>query len=517
MRSTVKNTFLNHEKIIMFLLITGAFVIYAWQKGLLCSGYHLTDDHEIVRISRNIKDNGYFHTLILWMRVDLHIRFRPVYWIVRTAQVFFWGTDWFLWHLAKSVEAGICYFLMYVFARKMKQNVYCSILFSGLHLLGKQYETVWRLGPQENLGMLFLALALIAAVDYHEKRSGKQLVFLMAVTALMMGTKESFLILGPVLAGFLLYLEWSSLNEFSIKGCFRCVVHNRAYVIYTSMLSLVCILVILFFVGTDSIGYAGIDHSFSKNDYIQAVWNIWSGNLRPYLHYLKYAFVLAVLVCAYYLEQENAAKKVFLRLCEMALAGGILAAESMLYAKSGMSARYLLPAVTGIFLYVVIFTSGFFACRKGTKFLYHIGITIMFFSLSVQSGIGSAAAGYASEGTGTTSMLHRINDIAQELDGEDTDILISMFHGEWNLSAASYLQESFNLHRVFTIQQDSRDVLAYDAYQVSGEESANGLEIKDAQIYVEVDGALQEVFQSAGIRTDSLKKETIGYFTIYYW
>lgn len=515
---SIRKIIIKYEKIIVFLLIVSFFVFYSYRTGLLGSGYHLVDDHDILRISQDIKKTGFINTLYTWFLSDLHIRFRPVYWIARVTETYFLGTDWFFWHLFKAFGIGVCTYLLYFFARKMQLNVYCSLLFSGIYLFGPQCEMAWRLGPQEGLGMFFMVFSLIAAVYYHEKHSMPRLVFLMGSTAVMMGTKESFLILGPAIVLFLLYLEWGSLQEFSLKGCLRCCIRNRVYILCTGILCTVCILVIIFYVGTNSIEYAGIDQGFSLNDYKNAVWGIWSGNLRPYLHVLKYAVVLAVLLCAYYLEHEDAGRKIFLRCCELALVGYFLAAESVLYAKSGMFARYLLPVVAGIFLYTVIFTAGFFIRGRGTKFLYHIGLTVLFFSLLAKSGIGSAAAAHASDGTDTTAMLRQVSDIAKEIDGRSTDIIVSLYWGECNFSAANYLQDIYDLPKVYSIQNGSvsSDTLAYDVYQGAGEEQRDGIAVEDAQIYVEINGSLQELFQNTGIDTERMKTETIGSYTIYY-
>lgn len=192
-------------------------IFFAYYTNLLISGYHLVDDHEIIRIHSHIQSNGFFNTLILWLKSDLAIRFRPTYWLLRVSETALLGDNMFLWHIVQAVVTGVGTFSVYVLSRKMNCHYALSVVFSFIILCGEQCAIIWRLGPQEGWGLMFVAVSYICVINYHNNASTKNLILLSICSILLAGIKESFLVIVPTEILFLAYLQICSEQNSSSK------------------------------------------------------------------------------------------------------------------------------------------------------------------------------------------------------------------------------------------------------------------------------------------------------------
>lgn len=504
--------------VIAFFILIGSSVFFAYKTGLLICGCYFADDHEIVRLNAMINEEGLLRTLCAWMSADMQLRFRPVYWIFRVMESFLFGNHIILWHLLKACEIGFCSFLMYLFARKMKLNVYVSLLFSVMSFLGTQCVVIFRLGPQEPLAMIFLFLALIFAVRCRENADRwNQICFLISLT-LMMGVKESFLLLAPVVVFFLCYMEWRKSEAFALKEHMQVFRKYQGILIYTVLLFLAGIGMIVFYCGVDSTGYAGLDSSFSVKEYCQLIWKIWTGSLSVYLKIFLCTFLLCLAMWIYQAVRfkPKKAQWFFLRVCELLIPLYFILTQSILHAKSNMDERYLLPCVTGILIYVVIFTYEYFKQLNWSAVLYHIGISALFLYLAFNSQILATTENYVVVCIHNMQMLDRVNRLTEAYDGTDTDIVISTQYGEWNMAFSAFMEELYGVHNVYALPQtDSGDGLAYDRYLSEGEEK-NGIEITDADIYIAQSEYLPQKLREKGVEPDEFSQEVFGYYIVYY-
>lgn len=187
--------------------------------GILDSGYHLVDDHEVYTIGKDLESFGFGETLLKWLQTDLNIRFRFTYFIIRIMECAVFGANFELWHIFYTLLASLSLFLSYVFARKMKCPMWISYIFSILIFAGSQVAVFWRLGPQENLATILLMLVLIQLFEYVKKKTPLKLLVLVVLTIFLGGIKEAFLILLPILP--LLLVFWEIREEKNVLGIKR--------------------------------------------------------------------------------------------------------------------------------------------------------------------------------------------------------------------------------------------------------------------------------------------------------
>ena len=130
--------------------------------GTLFSGYHLIDDHEIIKY--NFWNESEKHSLFellsggfAWKKE----RFRPLYEIVRRIRCVVFGDNMTIWSIIVALEIVLIIVFSYFFARLWRTNGVISALFSLLVVTGEQSAVWWRLGPQEATGSLLLIVALL--------------------------------------------------------------------------------------------------------------------------------------------------------------------------------------------------------------------------------------------------------------------------------------------------------------------------------------------------------------------
>lgn len=176
------------EYAIALIGFSSLIFIFMASAGVLNSGYHFVDDHEICRVHSQLDNSGLFATIVNQIKADLAIRFRPTYWLIRILQVWLLGTNFMLWHIMQTVLIILSMFFSYVFVRKMRIPSWMACIFVAVIFIGRQSEVLWRLGPQENLGVLFLMLTLLSLLHYLKNK--RTLIISIPLMFLLGGVKE---------------------------------------------------------------------------------------------------------------------------------------------------------------------------------------------------------------------------------------------------------------------------------------------------------------------------------------
>jgi hypothetical protein len=188
------------EYAVIFVALSGLF--YFLFGPTLQAQLALVDDHEIIRF---ISPEG-----SLWnvLESDLHRgRFRPLYYSFRFAEIILFGTNPQAWHIATISFGVLTCFLLYLAARKVGADIFSASLFASMFAMTGSLAEIWyRLGPNETLGMLLLALS-IWAIANAVRRVSPWFWDGLALTAMALAglTKESFVLVIPAL----LLLRWT--------------------------------------------------------------------------------------------------------------------------------------------------------------------------------------------------------------------------------------------------------------------------------------------------------------------
>ncbi len=315
--------------------------------GTWLSGYHLIDDHEFFSLEKLIEKNGLVNAAIQYVQRDLTWRFRPMYLIFRIVGVFVLGTSTYVWSVLKAGEIALAMWLLYLFARDRGTNIVNSYFFAFLCGIGEQMEIFWRLGPQESMGMVLFAGALLCSHKMIKERKPWHRVLYMIILFVLAGYKESFLLCIPgiYLLMFAFFVEQSSQNG---KDCAKDFFKRYCEeIIFGIVVFFVDLWITVFYVGTNKTGYAGFSNEKSILFYLSQIFDNMFGNGFPYL-VLVFIFILI----AYVNLQRESINKIIL--IETIVCIYIFGIQQLLHAMSGMDGRYFVPWVFSISYFVAI-------------------------------------------------------------------------------------------------------------------------------------------------------------------
>lgn len=343
--------------LVVFAIFWGGLLSYT---GTLNSGFHFIDDHEMVRIDADLDQKGFLPTISEWLQRDLGLRFRPFYYIHRVTSVQVFGTDFQALSLQNLGLAILTSWLLFMFVRRLGYSNVKSAVFSFMTLLGAQAAIWWRLGPNETIGMFCLSLSLFLLANSlfgtRYSRLQKVLSILFMVFASL--TKEAFVAFIPAY----LFLNWwliqTKENISPIKAIWANIKTNVLLLIIMAIEAIF----IFFVVGVNKIGYAGAGQETLNPKTLLATFNTLAeeGSLRIIGILLAASIVLvAIKALRSGLDKQKlqySAKIFFYALC---LFGLIVFPQVILYAKSGIYERYLVPGTLGFaFLFIFVWYWG---------------------------------------------------------------------------------------------------------------------------------------------------------------
>lgn len=483
--------------------------------GVLGSAYHLIDDHEVYTIGKDLRELGYWKTVYRCISSDLHIRFRFTYYFIRVTQCYFFRDNFVLWHVFQTVTAACGLFLSYVFARRMKCSVWGAYIFAIIIFIGGGQAAVWwRLGPQENLGIIILMSSLLSLQNYLLKNTKEYLVLSVILTILLGGIKESFLMILPLLPVWIAYEEIKR-NKQDICFCnIWIALKNRwIYFLTTYFVFLVDIAIILFVVGTNKIEYAGIDASYGIVDLIKGIVWILCGRLRLYV--ITSIIGILCLIFPACISWVNKQRGSLLSLVHHAaipvlLFGYFLGAQFIIHAKSGMFERYLLPTTVAFAYFWLINMNGFMIFRQGFLKGYYVFITCMAFILIIGSNDEEQARIYAKDGKNTTSILSMAASYA---DG-NSNIIVGMGY-EKDCSASVYLQEKYHIRSVYNLfYSPVEGDMVRDGYLCDADEKEM-IAIEEAQMFIGYPDTITSLMGEYDISLQGFESYAFGDYMLY--
>nr|MCR5655737.1 hypothetical protein [Lachnospiraceae bacterium] len=401
------------------------------------------------------------------------------------------------------------------------------------------------------LALIFMYLGLLSAHAAIEAKPGKRrrtyaLGFPVMMT-LMVLTKESFLVLLPALVLYDLYLKAEE-NEGFFKNLFR----NIGTVVYEAVLFLACMAVIVFYSGTSSTGYAGVDESYKALDYLKGMWMICKGELSVYLVVFLLVFLVQIVLSVLYLKGKvsfSDAPKLFVkkRLYELAITVYAAAFQILLHAKSGMSERYLIPTITWLLIYVFCFAfplwsellrnlaaggavetekedieEGKRADKKtsaGKRAFPHLVCALLsciwLIFMVATTNVHATCLNYVYVCSNNTLMLLRLNELAQANGGEDCKIIVCADYGEWNLAISAFMEELYGVPEVYSLSKhDPYNDISEDRYLIEGE-GERTLTIPEADIYVTQSEFLTIKMQDHKIDHSKMQQETFANYIVF--
>jgi hypothetical protein len=328
----------------VILVMLAAWVVFFAVKGTVGPGYHLMDDHEILRLAAELRHGSTLEVARSWVTADLATRFRPLYVVHRVAEARVFADDLRSWGLYTTALGAVTFVLLYVALRWLHFPPLGSLAFAFFGLCGPQAAIWWRLGPNETVGMACLALACVGLARWSLTGSWAWRLVLWAGAVLASLSKESFVAMLPAL---LLAAVWAVVVQ--RRTTWRAAL--AACVPEAALLGALLVLesaAILFAVGTDRIGYAGVEGVGLRAVLVAAA------KLVGWPEVLALAGLGAVVL----LGTPRARRSPRDPIAGLALACLAVGGQAFVYAKSGLSERYLVPGALAVALLLACLVRG---------------------------------------------------------------------------------------------------------------------------------------------------------------
>ena len=459
--------------------------VFSGISGCLESGYHLVDDHEIYEISYKFATKGLWPVMRDWVLMDLRRRYRFSYYVIRVIQSYLLRDNWYYWHIMYASLTAINMFLGYYYLRLRKCTVFVSFVFAYLLLFGgRQVEVTYRLGPQENISLLFLLITLVFMRKYYETERRKWLVLSCLSTFVLSGTKEAFFLLLPSLPILFLYWYYADLRRDVELNDIRIVL--RKYGLYagsTAAYFIVGCYIIVAISGIGGMGYAGIDNSFGLQDYISSFKRIITGDLKVYLLGLVcvviFLFIYFVVDRLFLHRMDK--KRILLFCIALAVLIGNLILQLILHAKSGMMWRYLLPSTFCITLFWFLGMSNTCYSKK-MRYVLNAFVFVFGLVLLLSTDSQKFAEEYGMTGSGATILLEMLADIYRDGD----IVLVDQGGPEKDVSSEIYLEIKHGITDVYDVNMShdvEKDGKYYDNFHAYDTKNNRSIDIDEVDIY----------------------------------
>lgn len=355
-----------------YLLVSLFFVLMVFSlllsTGTITSGWHMVDDHEFLEYQIELSRSGgtVFTCIQKALEEDIGSRFRPLYYIFRVILTTFFGSNLVVWSIFKAIEIVISFIFLYLCARALKCTVFYSIIFTMVVMVGPQSVVWWKLGPQESTGIMLFAVSFYFLLKWLQTSKNSYAVVSYVFTLTVALYKESFLLLIPFLMCFVIYSDCNK-TEFSFSSVRTSVRQHFLFMLIYSLTFIAEVLIIILVVGVSSPGYVGFDSSVTLHQYKI----YWLDAIRNYLKYFLYFMIPAGLIIITFIKSWRLLLKEFFIACL------IMFPQIILYCKTGLEERYILPWSFG-FAYFFILSICKLPQFKGLRKLLYSGIIFIF-------------------------------------------------------------------------------------------------------------------------------------------
>lgn len=437
---------MNHEKVkeIMgvSILITLIFVIIMTKTGSIYSGYHLVDDHWVIRTKLNLEGNTAVSLIRSYIASDLSIRFRPFYQVLLVLKTIVLGVDMNHWMFVSMIEGILANIFLYFYGRNLGLGRVGAFTAAGIMLYGTQFMPWYRSLNAENTPAMLLAFVflLLSAgfrkeVKLDEKWWYRGMIMALLISSSLM--KEAFCITIPAMVMYIFFLYSQKYGETFLISIFK---KNIDYCIILGAVFLLEIYIIVSKVGLLPIGYAGIDTSMGFWEYLQSIVKSFQNEMKLFAVLSILSFAVFILKIIKQVRTDSLTE--FLKKNIWFLLFGIygIMSQLVLHARSGMWGRYILPfsLIWGsavLIPFMRILQNAEIMQRKWMHFaaaVSCIGVLV--------TGLHSAwlgAENWAGFGAACNALLNESrNRIVNESEG---NILLHINDGEFDIAAQMWL------------------------------------------------------------------------------
>ena len=415
-----------NDIIVVLAIIMGIF-IFLGITGNLDPAFHFTDDSEILRFTDALQTESVVSVVAGILKSDFNMRFRPFYYLNRVIEAKIFGNNFSIWSIWNAVLACATFTFFYVGMRKLSYSILESVLFIFFAFIGLQMAIWWRLGPNETIGTFFLGLTFYFMINTEKRHALNTALFCISIIIAML-CKESIIIIAPA---FFVFKVWVEKNKYdlSIKETLR----KNSLLVIPFLVMCFSLWLIIFVIGTNKIIYAGLNTNIKIIPLVNGSYRI----LRNSFFEIGIIIILSLLLIYYELKDEKKFRAILIELILPAIFAFLVVVPNLiLYAKSGMDERYLLPSTIGIaFLAVSILRT----INKNHSWLFKLLVVIILIVfLKPTDTVIKRARNFANEGVQTEKMLAAIIQNSNE---KSNVLLVAnpALKSEWSYSLKTYL------------------------------------------------------------------------------
>lgn len=420
-------------------------------------GFHLIDDHEIVAIHHQLQNSQvpFWTAFKQWTVGELQaIRFRPVWIFFRLLRIELFQTNTFLWLALNLLIAIMTTWLWFLVGLAMKWQTLIALCFTFMIVLGGQSAIYYRLGTPETLSVLLLALVFYLSclkVRYYQTNKGLLFHFLQIISVvLLILSKENFILILPALIFFQISLS-RQYHSLTWKAAIQRNL-TSSIIIFFLLITGLGIIQYLKFSSQLAISYAdnfGLDLSRLLPTFYQLSKETQWTFLLILMSYLIF--------CSIFIFQK---KKLLENLgVALVLWALIVIPQLLIYSKSNIYERYLLPALIG---YAFLLATNLKLISQITPLInrFFSVLLILIISFSFFSFNYPQFQKYASE----RRAVHQLLTVVSENTQKDDPILLVInprsFY-EFGISLRKFLAYQFERQSIYLASYGSQDTDFY--------------------------------------------------------
>ena len=346
------------EYLFVWIGFTLLVFILLLSTGTITSGWHLVDDHEYIeyQLEINNPEGSLLGCIKNVLKADFTSRFRPLYYILRVLGTALFGTNLIIWSIIRAIVTILALVFLYLDARSLKCNIFYSILFSLVVMVGPQSVVWWKLGPQECTGIFLFAIGFLYVNKWLQTNKKKYAILSILLLFSDSLYKESFIMLLPFVIFYIIYYHCMD-TGFEINIVLRAIKQSWKLLLPLLIILVTDLLIIILLVGTNNVTYVGFDPAFTLKEYYDS-WRI------AYYDYLKYFIFFSIpaimIIITFYREWKVLLPRILLFL-------SIIIPQLIIHCKTGLEERYIIPfsfGFAGLFIASVCTLKSFSGISK---------------------------------------------------------------------------------------------------------------------------------------------------------
>ncbi len=426
--------------------------------GTLTSGFHLVDDHEFAEW---VYYSKYEHvslaeTIKGMLEYDFGRRYRPLYYTIRIIGSWFFGINLTAYAIIRAFEIALTIIFLYYCGRYMSSTRLHALLFSLVSMVGYQSAVWWKLGPQESLGTLFFAAGFYCMLRYIKNNSKSMAILSLILFFLMVNYKESYVIMVPFIFLYVIYYDFKCKKQATNWINLWHVIKKR--LIYLSGLVicfLIPVIVMITYVGLDNYGNVGLTTQVPLSEYLEGIKVSFQADLK---WYFRFGILFSLILLTYWEDFKKLWK-------EMLLTGVLLLPQFILYGRSGIGERYILPASIGFAYFFIIVVLNWKPLSGKRRGAYLFGVILLL--LAHGRAMLREADYFRYRGNSVTFMLESVYEMANE----DTNVLSCFRPNEEGNLTINYWMKLHDFENVYYWTEEEKSITKVCDVNIGYEES----------------------------------------------